>query len=186
MDTRKDTANAGSRNRAKPQSGDGLANEARLLIFAAQREGNRLLVSALRPFGLTPAQAEVICVLAEYEPLTVVALGNYLICESGSPSRLVDNCVRNGWVMRAGGEDRRTVQLHLAPAGHALVPEIRKAYDAIGSLMADLVGERRLQALTDSLRLMLQGTESGAKVTQRIDPSERADVSLLDSALSRL
>jgi MarR family transcriptional regulator, organic hydroperoxide resistance regulator len=180
MDTRKDTANAGSRSSAQPRPGHEQANEARLLIFAAQREGNRLLVSALRPFGLTPAQAEVICVLAEYEPLTVAALGNYLICEGGSPSRLVDNCVRHGWVMRAEGEDRRTVQLRLAPAGHALVPEIQKAYSAIGSMIASVVGERRLQALTDSLRLMLQGTESGAKVTQRLDASERADVSLRD------
>jgi DNA-binding MarR family transcriptional regulator len=168
----------------EPESGHELANDARLLILAAQREGNRLLVSALRPLGLTPAQAEVISVLAQHEPLTVVALGNYLICESGSPSRLVDNCVRHGWVMRTGGEDRRTVQLRLAPAGRALVADIQEVYTAIDSMLASMVGERRLQTLTESLRLMLQGTESGTKVTQRFHASERANGSLRDSALS--
>ena len=32
--------------------------ELRFLILAAQREGNRMLAQALRPLGITPAQAD--------------------------------------------------------------------------------------------------------------------------------
>ena len=37
--------------------------ELRFLILAAQREGNRMLSHALRPLGITPAQAEVLRLL---------------------------------------------------------------------------------------------------------------------------
>jgi DNA-binding MarR family transcriptional regulator len=141
--------------------------EARLLILAAQREGNRLLMQALKPLGLT-AQAEVISVLAEREPLTVAELGHYIVCETGSPSRLVDNCVKNNLVKREEGQsDRRTVQLWLAPAGQALLPLIQEIDDGIGSIIAVQIDERTLSVLTDSLYQMLKGTTGGAKVSRR-------------------
>jgi DNA-binding MarR family transcriptional regulator len=167
METRKSVPHARGAKRERALPAHEQANEARLLILAAQREGNRMLVSALRPLGMTPAQAEVVSVLAQHEPLTVAALGNYIVCESGSPSRLVDNCVRHGWVERTEGPDRRTVLLRLAPAGRTVVPEIEKVDNAIGSMIATIVGDRALRTLTDSLRLMLEGTESGEKVVQR-------------------
>jgi aspartyl-tRNA synthetase len=71
--------------------------EAALLILAAQREGNRLMAAALRPLGVTPAQAEVLQVLADRQPLTLTGLGELLVCESGTnPSRLVDRLVSAG------------------------------------------------------------------------------------------
>ena len=39
--------------------------ELRYLILAVQREGNRRLAQALRPHGVTPAQAEVLRLLQE-------------------------------------------------------------------------------------------------------------------------
>jgi hypothetical protein len=47
--------------------------EAALLILAAQREGHRLMASALRPLGVTPAQAEVLQVLADRQPLATTS-----------------------------------------------------------------------------------------------------------------
>ncbi|GHO47983.1 hypothetical protein [Ktedonospora formicarum] len=67
--------------------------ELRYLILAAQREGNRMFTEALRPLNLTSSQAEVLRVLQERQPLSLVALGSMLICEGGSPSRLVNGLV---------------------------------------------------------------------------------------------
>lgn len=54
----------------------------------------RLLAADLRPLGVTPSQAEVLRVLADHQPLTLIGLGELLICETGgSPSRLVDRLV---------------------------------------------------------------------------------------------
>ena len=64
------------------------AEELRYLILAIQRAGNRVLAAGLRPLGLTPSQGEVIRVLLDYQPLTLSALGELLICEHGNnPSR---------------------------------------------------------------------------------------------------
>src|SRR6266496_116610 len=84
-----------------------LAEEFRYLVLTAQREGNRILTEALRPLDLTPSQAEVLRVLQEHQPLSLIALGELLVCESGSPSRLVEG----------------------RPAGEALARRIRRAHE---------------------------------------------------------
>lgn len=48
--------------------------ELRFLILAAQREGSRFFAEALRPWHLTPPQAEVLRVLQDHEPLSLIAL----------------------------------------------------------------------------------------------------------------
>ena len=63
--------------------------ELRYLVLGAQREGARSLAELLQPAGLTAAQAEVIAVLRDADrPLTVREVGDRLVCEGGSPSRL--------------------------------------------------------------------------------------------------
>ena len=75
------------------------AEELRYLVLAAELEGKRQLAHQLRPFGLTPSQAEVLRVLADHGPLSLNGLGSLLVCESGSnPSRLIDRIVARGLV----------------------------------------------------------------------------------------
>jgi MarR family transcriptional regulator, organic hydroperoxide resistance regulator len=95
------------------------AEELRYLILAIQRQGNRILAANLRPLGLTPAQAEVLRVLRDYQPLTLTGLGELLVCEHGkNPSRLVGRLVSAGLVQRdPQTEDRRCVTLTLTPNG---------------------------------------------------------------------
>jgi DNA-binding MarR family transcriptional regulator len=99
----------------------------RYLVLAAQRDGNRALAALLRPLGLTPAQAEVITVLAtDGGALTVRQLGERLVCEPGSPSRLVSSLVQEGLVARrAHPEDRRAAALELTAAGRAAAERVR-------------------------------------------------------------
>jgi DNA-binding MarR family transcriptional regulator len=96
--------------------------EIRYLILAAQRQGSRMLADGLRARGLTPAQAEVLDVLAHHAPMTLAELGRLLVCETGSPSRLVDSLVQRGLVAREPGrQDKRVVQLDLTGDGRALL-----------------------------------------------------------------
>src|SRR5215470_18270697 len=95
--------------------------EYRYLILAAQREGNRLLADALRPLHLTPSQAEALRVLQEHEPLSLIALGDMLVCETGSPSRLVQGLVEDGLVERIpSSTDKRMVTLTLTKLGREM------------------------------------------------------------------
>src|SRR5215469_9296889 len=93
------------------------ADELRYLVLAAQREGSRLFAEQIRPLGLTPSQAEVLSVLHEAQPLSLIELGSRLVCETGSPSRLVDGLVKAGLVERiASSKDQRKVSLTLMGA----------------------------------------------------------------------
>jgi len=100
--------------------------ELRFLILAAQREGNRQLAQDLRRLGVTPAQAEVLRLLQDRQPLTLTGLGELLVCESGTnPSRLVDRLVTAGLVYRVeAAHDRRQVELTLTPGGRRLARQI--------------------------------------------------------------
>src|SRR4051812_12795817 len=80
--------------------------------LAATSDGNRTLASLLRPVGVTPAQAEVLRVLEGPEPLTLSGIGERLVCEPGSPSRLVSSLVEAGLVVRrAHPSDARATTL---------------------------------------------------------------------------
>lgn len=147
------------------------ASELRFLVLAAQREGNRQLAQALREIGLTPAQAEVITTLDEHEPLTVAALGRYIVCESGSPSRLVDALVQKGLVERESGQaDRRVVHLRLTAQARALLEQIRAVDNALDSMIAERLSEADSLPVIDALRSIIRGTNTGAKVAHRFPP----------------
>ncbi len=116
------------------------AGAARLwvLILAAQRETQRMLSEALRPLGITPAQGEVLSVLSSHPPLTLSALGERLVCETGSPSRLVSGLVRLGWVCRSPSPgDGRAVRLTLTEGGHRLATHCLAVTE---ELEAELIG----------------------------------------------
>ncbi|NJP66309.1 MarR family winged helix-turn-helix transcriptional regulator [Streptomyces spiramenti] len=158
-----DTASGHAETREASQ-----ANQVRYLILAAQREGNRQLAQNLRPHGLTPAQAEILVVLSTREPLTLAELGRFIVCESGSPSRIVDALVRRGAVSRAPGlVDRRVVHLHLTTEGRELLAAIRDVDSAVAGAIADRINPDQLQVLVTALRGLVDGTDAGAKVTRR-------------------
>src|SRR3954469_1839470 len=76
--------------------------ELRYLVLGAQREGNRVLTELLRPVGVTASQAEVLAVVRAGGPRPVREIGERLVCETGSPSRLVASMVDAGLLERGG------------------------------------------------------------------------------------
>lgn len=100
----------------------------RFLILALQREGNRQFATLLKPLGLTPSQAEVLRVVDQYGPLHLRRLGDLLICEQGSPSRLVESLAGKGLLDKAPDpEDVRRSQIQLTEVGGEISRQVRKA-----------------------------------------------------------
>jgi MarR family transcriptional regulator, organic hydroperoxide resistance regulator len=143
--------------------------ELRYLILAAQREGNRQLAQALRPYGITPAQAEVLRLLEERQPLTLSGLGELLVCESGTnPSRLVDRLVSAELVSRVPGEhDRRQVELTLTPAGRRLARRVADVEDEIHRSIEAAGSPRELATVVGYLRTLVDGQPAGNAVALR-------------------
>jgi DNA-binding MarR family transcriptional regulator len=144
--------------------------ELRYLVLAAQRDGNRMLAALLRPLGLTPAQAEVLGVLAGAErPLTVGQVGEMLVCEPGSPSRLVTSLVDAGHVARRRHpDDGRASALGLTPRGRraaARVREVEQRFHA--ELRARLTSRRDAEATIRVLREIASGGASAGALERR-------------------
>jgi DNA-binding MarR family transcriptional regulator len=134
------------------ESSGGPVRRLRFTILGLQRSGQRALSESLRPAGITPAQAEILSIVAEREPMTLRDLGQLLVCEAGSPSRAVDLLVSRGLVERAlHHDDRRAVLLRLTPEGRLLLPAIRSAEHAIETRFGDALNPAEQDAL---LRLL--------------------------------
>lgn len=144
------------------------APELRYAILAAQREGNRQIALALAPLHVTPSQAEVILVLGEYGPITLKGLGGLLVCETGSPSRLVDTLVKRDLVDRIDNPmDRRQVLLQLTKEGRKLRPLIEAAESAIDQSLRDAFGDDLLRDVVERTRAFLGGSNAGAALARR-------------------
>lgn len=143
--------------------------ELRYLVLGAQREGARALAELLRPAGLTAAQAEVIAVLRDApRPLTLREVGERLVCETGSPSRLVASVVAAGLIERSGrSSDRRAVELSLTAEGRRAARQVsdaeRRLYDALSVPLSD----RDIAAIVRVLRKLVEGRPAGDALARR-------------------
>jgi DNA-binding MarR family transcriptional regulator len=152
------------------------AEEIRYLVLAAQREGSRLLDRALKPLGVTDAQAEVIRVLQDRQPLTLSGLGDLLICESGnSPSRLVARLVDAGLVRREVLEhDRRHVELTLTDEGADIAERILLIEQDLYRVIDTVGAGHDTRALTDFLRAFVADLPAGRAFERRRVPTPAA------------
>ena len=146
--------------------------ELRYLVLAAQRDGNRALAALLRPLELTPAQAEVLRVLARAtRSLTVREVGDRLVCEPGSPSRLVSSLVNAGLAARgAHPSDARAATLELTAEGRQAAEAVRSVEERFhGELRERLGSERETEAALRVLRGLAADGASARALQRRID-----------------
>ncbi|MDX1995138.1 MAG: MarR family transcriptional regulator [bacterium] len=149
------------------------AEELRYLILAVQREGNRLLTEALRPLDLTPSQAEVLQVLEQFEPLSLLELGERLVCETGSPSRLVNSMVEKGLIQKATSEaDRRAVQLVLSDRARQIMPELNAIQAEFNKLPLGVLDEATLDLTVEVLWRFAETTSGGQALRHRQQQKE--------------
>jgi MarR family transcriptional regulator, organic hydroperoxide resistance regulator len=147
--------------------------ELRYLVLAAQRDGNRLLAAMLRPLGLTPAQSEVLTVLARADrPLTVREVGGLLVCEPGSPSRLVASLADAGYVARRPHpEDGRAAALELTDAGRRAAEQVRAVEERFhDELRARVTSQRDAAATVRTLRAIAHDGASAEALQRRLRP----------------
>ncbi|TIS56822.1 winged helix DNA-binding protein [Mesorhizobium sp.] len=142
--------------------------ELRFLILGAQREGNRLLTDLLIPLGITSSQAEVISCLKAGGPMSLNALGKLLVCETGSPSRLVGTMVERGLVARReNADDRRQVELELTQEGLRLAVEIRQVEARLYGWLGQRLTPQEITTAVCLLRALIVGTAAGKAIAQR-------------------
>ena len=149
--------------------------ELALGVKAIQRELERLANEAMRPLGLTAAQADALVVIAQAGPVSLKELGELLIAEAGHPSRLVDRLVEAGYVARQpAADDRRRVELSLTSAGRRLEKRVQAAREGILDLTRQLLGEDRdLEPALELLREFVRHTSYAELIRRRRELLER-------------
>ncbi|MBW4474657.1 MAG: MarR family transcriptional regulator [Stenomitos rutilans HA7619-LM2] len=142
--------------------------ELRYLILAAQREGDRALSAALNPIELTTSQAEVLRVLYDCAPLSLLELGERLVCETGSPSRLVNTLVEKQLVERSpSATDRRMVTLLLTPSGRQLAEQVKAIEQGFYAQIGAVLESMPVEAINAALWRFVDGRPTGKALTYR-------------------
>ncbi len=153
--------------------------EIRYLILAAQREGNRALAGALRPFGLTPSKAEALRVMLDYAPLSLTALGDLLVCETGSPSRLVQGLVKDGLIEKIfSPADKRMVTLSLTGIGRKMAEQISNLEARFYEMNAGLLTDAPVQEIIAFLWRYVDGKPAGLALTRRKKDTGRSTATI--------
>jgi DNA-binding MarR family transcriptional regulator len=139
-----------------------------LSVKAVQRQLERWINEAVRPLGITAAQADALVVIGSAQPISLKELGELLIAEAGHPSRLVDRLVEAELVRRRpASEDRRRIELSLTARGRRLERRVGAAREAVMQLGREVVGERDLMPALELLRELLAGTPYGELIARR-------------------
>jgi len=132
------------------------AERFRYYILAAQRLGNRQLSEYMKTIDITPSQAEVIEVLQQWQPISLKDLGSLLVCETGSPSRLIERLVKDGIIDKVTDpSDARYVLLQLTELGLEKSQQIRTFEDQIHEDLAKLFTNEELSLVSTTLERML-------------------------------
>ena len=142
--------------------------ELALAIKALQRAFERGANEAMRPLGLTAAQADALTVLRQAGPISLKELGELLIAESGHPSRLVDRLVDAGLVQRQPAEeDRRRIVLSLTAAGRRMERRAEKQRHAQLLFFRELIGDRDLSGQLGLALELLEHTPFAELIARR-------------------
>lgn len=143
--------------------------ELRYLVLAAQRDGSRAFAAALKPLGVTPAQSEVLTILrAAPDQLSVRELGELLVCETGSPSRLVRSLVEAGLVAASTSQhDARRTSIQLTETGVKTADAVAQVERVFHQRLRQALPPEDLGAVVELLRGFVGDGPAGQALERR-------------------
>ncbi len=143
-----------------------LGDRFRYLFRSAENLAMREYSNALKPLGVTPNQSEVLLVLGQYAPISLKALGELIICEEKSPSRLVQSLIRKGLICKeVSKDDKRSTLLSLTSAGRDLLPHLEEQEALFNHLLVEKISH--LELFSDSLKEFVAGSFYEDKLKRR-------------------
>ncbi|WP_022660449.1 MarR family winged helix-turn-helix transcriptional regulator [Paucidesulfovibrio longus] len=119
------------------------------LFFTANalaRTITRLGEQKFAPVGMTPSYAFLLMLAVERPGISQKELAEELHLAPSTVSRFVEGLVRRGLLARTG--EGRNVLLTATGEGEALIPEIRKAWQALHREYSEVLGESPGRELT--------------------------------------
>lgn len=133
---------------ARVIAGECVAVRLRLLT----RSVTRLYNQALRPYGLTVSQMNILVAVSCYGEARPRDVCRVLHLDKSTLSRDVERMRANGWLDAAPGVDGRTSLLSVTGAGKALLRKVTPAWEEAQRRAVELLGESEIAALGRATR----------------------------------
>lgn len=129
----------------------GAADKFLQAIQMAEKTISRERYRRLAAIDLTTAQAQILLILKEQQPLSLNDLGAQRVTDA-PPSRVVSTLVDRGWVSRKDqSDDRRRVELALTASGTKKAADIRRINRAINRWAAKKLKGKPIASAVKSL-----------------------------------
>lgn len=103
---------------------------------------------ALRPLGVGVGQVNHLVVLARMSPISSLGVARVLSIEPSTVSRNLERMRKQGWVEAEAGEDPRTYEWKLTPAGQLLLRRLHPVWKEAQSQVEVRLGESLIVALS--------------------------------------
>jgi DNA-binding MarR family transcriptional regulator len=134
-----------------------LEREATVTLLRTGDVLHHTVESALRPWGLSPEQYNVLRILrgADERGLPCLEIAERMLARSPNITRLIDKMVAKGLAERHAMEtDRRVVRISATPRARALLAELDPAVEAVLAKLASIAPERlrTLVSVLDAIR----------------------------------
>jgi DNA-binding MarR family transcriptional regulator len=113
----------------------------------AARATSQLYEEALRPSGLRISQFSLLQALSLAGELTQGSLGEILAMDSTTLTRALAILLREGWVTRRHGDDRREWHLGLSPQGAHKLQTATPFWETAQNQLAQALGEHHKRDL---------------------------------------
>lgn len=107
----------------------------------------RLYDDALRPYGLTVNQLNILAVILSENQIRPGELGQALGMEKSTVSRAIDRMVNKGWLKITPGKDSRTQLLSVTKKGQQLLLSVTPIWDTLQAGVLTPGGNNILQML---------------------------------------
>ena len=127
-------------------------------MCASLRRASRALTQfyedALRPTGLRGTQLSILQVLMLAGDVTQGQLGQILTMDSTTLTRTLAIMIREGWVKKRRGDDRREWRISMSPEGKALLKRALPIWERTQTKLQKQLGNPRweqLKALADTV-----------------------------------
>ncbi|RMH39622.1 MAG: MarR family transcriptional regulator, partial [Deltaproteobacteria bacterium] len=106
----------------------------------------RIYDDELRPYGIKSTQLTLLANIALAGEIQPGELGRELDLEKSTVSRNVARLIDAGWVRSRKGEDARSVELQITPAGRRLLDQAHAGWKAAQKKARSLLGAKTADA----------------------------------------
>ncbi|MGL4382907.1 MAG: MarR family winged helix-turn-helix transcriptional regulator [Bacilli bacterium] len=145
--------------------------ELRYLIKASDKEGEATYKKLLAHLDITPSQHEILKILNKTSKLSILEVGELLICGSDNPSRMIQRLITKELIVKEVAHyDSRKVNLSLTTLGLDVLSKANYIEHDFNLLISNNIKDLiDVEVLIKVLRKQISNSKSLEKINNRVN-----------------